>query len=343
METLRPGPLARALEGGRRRYNTRFERARHELPRLDPARFAAHLATTLAPVIEAVDRARPDRTAAVVNALYDLSLDLVGRDLLGPAARFPAVDAGWRRLLPAVPDLLVADAHSVAGAATNALHRIAAVPGARPGEWADRMASLGEACRTPEDFLAAGPVAAWRAGMPHYRKGALAICRRLPPALAAAALGLPGVPAPDDFASLLDRLAADPWLDPAAAAGGGTPPRELRVVGRVGAFRGFGGPFLRPPRVALDGGRIIASDGEGAWTLHADRFGSVLLRTADAAVPAPGLPAPFALDERTGRVRLGDRVVPVPELARPASAASDGVTLAATTGRSHAIVLVATA
>jgi hypothetical protein len=341
VETLRPGPLARVLESGRRRYNARFERARHGLPHLDPGRFAAHLAATLAPVVEAVDRARPDRTVEVVNVLYDLSLELVGRDLLGPAARFPSVDAGWRRVLTAVPDLLVADAHSVAGAAVNALQRIAAVPGARPAAWADRMAALGEACRTPEDFLAAGPVAAWTAGMAHYREGALAIARRLAPPLAAAALGV--VHPPEDLAAFLDRLAADPWLDPAAAGGGGATRRALRVVGRIGAFRGFGGPFLRPPRVACAGGRIVASDGEGAWTLHADRFGSVLLRAEAVPGPEDGTPAPFALDARTGRVRHGDRALAVPELAVPASAASDGVTLAATTARSHAIVLVAAA
>src|SRR2546423_1862172 len=81
----------------------------------------------------------------------------------------------------------------------------------------------------------------WRAGLAHYRAGALAVCAQLPPALARAALGLP----PDariGLEDLIARLMADPWLEPATLAGPAHA-RELRIVARAGAFRGFGGLF----------------------------------------------------------------------------------------------------
>ena len=161
------------------------------------------------------------------------------------------------------------------GALTNALYNLAQTPGARGREWLEGMRALALQCADVAILLKVGQVLAWRAGLAHYRAGALAVCAQLPPALARAALGIP----PDEHIGLenvLARLAADPWLDPAR------PAREpaLRIVASAGAFRGFGGLFLAPPNVASAGGQFVVLDGEACWLLAAEAFGATFHRMA---------------------------------------------------------------
>jgi hypothetical protein len=161
----------------------------------------------------------------------------------------------------------------------------------------------------PDDLLAAGQVAGWRSGMAAYRTDALAVAGRLDPALAAAALGMPT----DGWepAAFLARLRDDPWFDPAAPApveGGGPRPPAA-----VGSFRGFGGPFVRPPTLAVVAGRVLATDGDDWFAVFADAFGWAVLRTAPPGDGARGAstamaePPPAALagiPEVTGWVAL---------------------------------------
>src|SRR5205823_13803658 len=126
------------------------------------------------------------------------------------------------------------------GAITNALYNLSTTPGARPAEWMQSVIMLSAACDDVPVLLAAAQVAAWRAGLAHYRLSALERCRTLKPNIAGLALGLPGFKA--SFLtlkardSLLAALVADPWLDPLAPE----PPTKpaLQIVARVGAFRG---------------------------------------------------------------------------------------------------------
>jgi hypothetical protein len=334
MEKLITGALARALEEGRPRYNALFAQARHATPTLDPRAFADHLRDTVAPVVEAVAAVAPERAGAVTDVLYEFSLDLVAKDFL---TRHPALARGWLTLLAGLPRHLAATPRQFAGSVTNALYNLAQTPGARPVEWAAELLRLGELCADVPALLEAGQVCAWRAGLAHYRDGALAACARLEPRLARAALGLAAADGDAPLDELLRQLRADPWLHPAAV--GRPAKKRLRLVARVGAFRGFGGAFLRPPRVACADGQLLVSDGETCWLLCADVFGATLHRTA-ADLPADGTPGRSPVDAR-GKVTHAGENAAFAELRGSSSAAACGPTLAVTLPLSHVVFLVA--
>lgn len=343
MERLIGGGFARVLAAERSAFNARFAEARRVRPTLDGDAFAACLQTLVAPLVEAIDAVRPDCTTATTTILYDLALNLVGQDLLGPRSREPWIDRGWQRLLPALAQPLAEEPRRVAGAVSNALYTIGRTPGARPAEWIDRMAALAPLAGDVPALLAAGQVAAWAAGLAHYRTAALAIARSLDPSSAARALGLPPETPPDSVASAIDRLAADPWLTPAQAPAGPARERRLAVVRRVGAFRGFGGAFREPPAVVFVAGRFLVGTAQGTWILYADARGATLSPVGPEAIPpdeSPESPAPFRL-KSGGRVAAGDLGGWFPDLEPVSSWAAGPDTLAVTSSLSHAVTLIA--
>jgi len=234
--------------------------------------------------------------------------------------------------------LLATDPARVAASVTNAACNLAAEPGADSESWLAAMEAAAPLCRDVDTCLKAGQVAAWRCGMAHYRRGALAIVPELPADLLAAALRLPdGVDASRE--AVVETL-GDPWR-PLASAGKEWRPAGLALVARTGGFRGFGGPFISPPEVFAKDGALFAFDSEVCWSLHADAFG-VTFRRFGPELPKGTLEGggSFTLDE-CGVARKGPLVGEFPVLRRSSSSASDGDTLAATLPRSHRIYLVA--
>jgi hypothetical protein len=112
-------------------------------------------------------------------------------------------------------------------------------------------------------------------------------------------------------------------------------------VGRVGAFRGFGGTFIRPPQVTCPGGQFVASDGEQHWLLHADRFGATLHRMAVLPTAPPVMAAPLFKVGLSGKISRGAHSAVFPELMVSHSSAANTHTLAVTTPLSHAVYLIA--
>jgi hypothetical protein len=332
---LSPGPLAEALERRRERFNARFVLARRASRRLDPDAFAGHLIRVVDPLVRAVAAAAPDRVDAAMEALFDLSLELLGGEVLGPTARRPAPGQVWTEVLPAMAPLLAREPRRVAAALTNAAVHVAAEPGARPGQWLECVRRAGEVCRTVDELLAAGQAAAWRAGLAHFREGALAALRSLELAPALRALGLRD----GDYGSreLLDVALRERWRDPGAPASG-VP--ALACVARVGGFRGFGGPFVTPPQAFVAEGALCVADEEGCWSLFADAFGCTFRRRSRPAPdPAEGTAAPRL--EADGRLQWLGLTASFPFLAGAQGIAADGTTLAVTLPRSHFLFLVA--
>ena len=340
------GRLASILEARRGRYNAQFAEARRNRPSLDPDRFGDHLRPVVAPLLERVGQTAPGQESAVADVLYDLSLDLVGRDLLGPTARYPAVVEGWSWLLAALADRLAEAPRQVAGAVTNALYQLSTTPGARPQQWLHEVSAISAQCASASELLEAAKVVAWRAGLAHYRESALDLCRRLPVGLAATALSLgpeaAGL-ARDEIDTVVHQLLADPWLAPAEALHGKPDQQHLRLVGRVGAFRGFGGTFMRPPQVTCPGGVFVASDLETHWQLHADLFGATLHRVAAVPAAAPVMAAPLFKVGLGGKVSRGTHSAVFADLHVSHSSAANTHTLAVTTPLSHAVYLIALA
>jgi len=329
------GPMAEALERGRGRYNGRFAAARKGGATVDGDSFLVHLGNAVAPVVEAVAAAMPERVDGVVNALFDVSLELFAASLLGPRSKSPAVGDVWTQLLPALTPLIMRNPKTVAAALSNAAYNLGRTRGARPGDWLAEMSRIGPACETVAELLDAGKVAAWRAGMPQYRKPAIATARNMRPALAAQLLEVP----PDHVTQVLDRMLDDPWLTPRAALR--NEPAAQRLVATVGAFRGFGGEFLRPPKVCSADGVLFVTSAGATWQLIYDCYGSLLLRHDRCPHPQP-CPADVRVSE-DGVVQFGAGRASLPELAGASGFACDGHTIAVTVRTSHHVFLVARA
>ena len=338
-----PGPFAAILAAKRGRFNSLFAEAHRYRPSLDGAVFAGHLTRVVGPIVERVAQSRPEQAGVVAEALYELSLDLVGREFFGPSSRYPALAEGWSTLFGQLPQRLAEAPRLFPGAVTNALYHLSATPGARPRDWMQAVVALSAASGDVQQLLAAAQVAAWRAGLAHFRLSALERCRGLGPHLAGLALGLPAAAAGSLSANgrdvLIDALVADPWLDPAAGASHDKP--RLQIVARVGAFRGFDGLFMAPPSVSCPAGQFVVHDGADTWLLFADRFGASFQRVASPPAGAPKMSQPLFQLNLQGQLTKGLYRANFPELERSQSSAANATTLAVTTPLSHAIYLIA--
>jgi hypothetical protein len=341
-DTLSP-VLQGALAADRERLNALFAAARRG-GGLDAAEFAAWIREGIAPAVDAAAALHPESAGPVLEALFARSLDLVAQRVLGAGARAPEVAEGWRRVLPALPGLLAADPEGLSAAVVNALHRLAATEGARPDEWTAAMLRVGPRCPDLPSFRDAGLLAAWRAGLAQYRDEALALARGMEPGRARAALGLEDA-GPAALASLLEGVAADPWRSLEEVREGPWGEPRLALVGRVGAFSGFGGQFPLPPLVEARQGALYARSDGRWWRLFADCYGAAFHRV-EAPAP-PSREAELRQDEgpsvvaAAGLVRHRRLTATFAELTGVTSFASDGVTLAVTIATSHAVYLVA--
>ena len=320
------GPLAEVLEAGRERFNAAFAQARHTRPRLDGAALADHLCLRVAPVVEAVARVAPQQVSETATVLYDMSLEMQGTDLL---AR-PEVDMVWHGLLPAAAGSVAEAPRRFVAAAVNGAMQVASVGAPAAAGWVRAMQAAASRGSTTAELLAFGQVAAWRGGLAHYREGALDTADSLDPSLTAIALGLTG----GDVAGHLAQMRGDRWLS------SGPPASDrpmLKITARVGAFRGFGGLFRRPPTVSAVGGRLFATDGTDTWLLSADVFGATFHRVeAPQATSGGGA----IILERDGTVRHGQECRAMPVLAGAHSWAATDHTLAVTISSSHQLFLV---
>jgi hypothetical protein len=327
------GPAADALRDGRQRFNALFAVARQGHPGLDAGLFAAQLARRLPPAVEAADALVPGSAPPVAEAIFQAVLELSASGRLGESAG--GLDDVFDVLLPACAGHLALAPRTVVAAVCNAYLQVAAVPGARPAQWCLLLAAIAPQAPNVEALLDAGLLAAWRAGLAHARPAALDALRRLEPHVAGAALGMEGATAGD-----LAALAASRWWGPAPAPAGRGP--GLAVVGRVGAFRGFGGNFLVPATVlGVEDGVFAVEGGTGVWWLHADGFGATLRRGGPEPAAAGGGPLRVGPDGTVTVEGRAELVLAVPALAGATSSVSSADTLAVTTAGSHAVSLVA--
>jgi hypothetical protein len=280
MAGLITGTLATHLEANRDTLNQRVLELQRSSAGFDPQVFADAISDLVPPILAAVEAEGDGFASIVAQSLVDAALELAASGQLEGAIR----DA-WVSLLPRLGAQLAQEPRRIVAAVSNALANLQRNPGARPAQWLATMTALAPSTDAAT-FLAAGQVAAWRAGMAAFRADALAIARSLDPAVLQVAAGA--------SPAQLDQLAQDPWFDPAPGPTGGGGDGAVRV----GSFRGFGGAFVRPPLLALLDDHVVATDGDGEWFVFADAFGSAVVRaggTAARAVSTQGAP-PVALD-----------------------------------------------
>lgn len=333
--------LASILRSGRSDFNARFIAARRIYPELQVEVFTEFLATAVDDLVSAVAAVGADRLGEVTMTAYDAALELVGQKLAGSGSRLAEVEEGWRRVLPKIAPLIATGSVCLIPAVCNAVHQLAATPGARPAQWIEITEQLGSQCADADSFLKLGQVAAWRAGLAHFRPGAIAGADALPETLALAALG---ATSDSRWTDVRAQLLANPWFDPATTRKESPVPR---VIAQVGSFRGFGGMFVEPPLVVGMGENFLARSNSECWLLTADLFGATFHRASieefEASARKSQLPAGL---QSNGSVITfngsgNGQSLDLPVLGDLASAAANETTLALTARLTHSIVLVA--
>lgn len=297
--------LANALAAGRPQFNARVADMHRRQAQFDAASFSAFVRDALDPLAVAVEEIDPARTTSVVAAAFDIALELVAQGMAGTSARLPWVNAAWRELAPHHAGLLAREPAEVLGALTNAVLHLSGVPGVRMAQWLQLMAGWAPHAEGVPALRALGQIAAWRAGMAHFREGALQAAEVLPEAVALAAFEAPAGRA---WAQVRDALTADPWWDEAAQA-----VREDGVD--VGSFLGFGGIFPQPPQVRVAGAGFAVRSGNRHAYLVADASGAVLLPAAaeEYDVAASGDRDPrVSLDGARLRIGMRDIALDLP-------------------------------
>ncbi|MCA9130201.1 MAG: hypothetical protein KDB22_24105 [Planctomycetales bacterium] len=339
--------FADVLRSQRDAFNQRFAIRQRSGARIDESSFQAHLRTTVNDLVGSVAAILPERISAVVSALFDVSLDLFAAGLLGATTKHPHVASAWREVLPQATQLLARDPLRVAGCLSNAVDYIAAQPDSRPEDWVATMKEVSPLCDSVTQWLDAGKVAAWRSGLVQYRRAALRLARQLPQHLSSRCVGVRSELLESDWPKLLDRMEVDRWFAP-TEDGWETPKAQnshqsasetLMIVRRVGAFRGFGGPCVRPPKVAQQDSALFVSDGEARWQLLADAFGTLWHRVVFQ--PGSASSKSKVTVDANGLVTWGDVQQTFSELQDASSCACDGQTLAVTLNTSHFVYLVA--
>ncbi len=317
------GPLAEILRGGRHQFNLKFAAAAKG-GGIDRMGFLQHLGGTVDPIIRAVAGIYPERTSAVVNELYDLSLQLFAIPMLGPECQYPEIGIIWREVLPRIPKILAIEPTKVAGALSNAMYSICATEGTHTQGWINAMRDISSLCLNTEALMQCGVVSAWRCGMSHYRQCSCAAALRLPSNLAAAALGLPRVVGAEEINLCVQAIMANPWMTPTEHTEKGAAPNVLQILAQRGKFRGFSGLFPEPPRVRCNGEQLLVSSGRRHWRIEADAFNVVFVPIGDA------IGTNTALVNEDGTVLWSGQNQRFPELVRAASAAATRNTLAVT-------------
>jgi hypothetical protein len=314
--------FAAALAAGRSAFNQRVRDAQRHHPAFRTDVLHRFLEDEVDGVVAAVD---PARAGAVAAAALGVALELVGRALVGPAARTATPTAVWRTLLPRYAGLVAAHPDTVPAMLTNAAIHLDTLPGVRGADWIARLAALAPRIATVEELRIAGQVTAWRAGAAHFRTGAIAAAEALPTALALAVFGAEeGASWPD----LRTRIVGDPWRTADSA--------DVMAGHEVGGFAGFGGAFAEPPEVRASADGFVVRAGKRCHLLLADAYGAVLLAaTPDEFDRAAAGGCEFAVAD--GALHVGARRIELDLPAAGLAVCASGPTLALVSPYTHAI------
>ncbi|CAN5238934.1 hypothetical protein BH11PLA2_BH11PLA2_09660 [soil metagenome] len=328
--------FAEILRMDREALNARFALRLRAGARIDADAFQRHLRTVVNDLIAGVAVTYAERVRPVAHALYDVSLELFACGLLGPTARNTHTLDAWRMVLPQATSLLTRDSVLLLGCLSNAVNHIAGHTAARPAEWISLMSGVSPTCDSVPQWLEAGKILAWRAGLVQYRPAAFQAARKLPWKLAAHCFAMPENTTETEWLQRRDHLEFDRWLRPENAA---STEADVRIVRTTGGFSGFGGPCLRPPKVIPGEGGLFVSDGIASWQLLADACGTLWHRVTK--VPAPDANTPNVTLDSRGKVVWNGVQHKFDELTDASSYAFDGQTLAVTLPTSHHVFLVA--
>ncbi len=343
MEGIKEGFFTQALKRGREGLNARFAYARRMNRNLDPSAFMDVLKDFVAPVLEAAGKqldGDAQKIDPLMQALYDLALELSSQGYLGEESRSSLVNDVWQRLLLAILPFLTHAPVKVVSSFSNAAANLDQNKNVDGGKWIDLVADLSTRCKDVEELLNLGMVLSWRCGMAHYRKTALTVWHRLPTDLMAASLGFvdDGNKVPEE--EVMVQALADPWFKPKADFDLAKK-KKLAVVGEVGSFRGFEGFFQNPPKVGIANGRIYGWDDQACWSIHGDCFGATMQKFGSKPPKAIGKGDGSVMVGKDGDVSFNGLQNRFEQLESITSHGENGGTLAVTLRASHKVFLIA--
>ncbi len=280
--------LARILECRRDELNRLYHQraGRHPESRADDflQLFGSLAEAAVSPILK--DSKLRESAGTVVRGIFLAALDLWSRGSLGEEGG--GLEKGLASMLSTFPGPVAQDPERFVRSAAAAMETTSAKSDETLSAWLGLMARCGAAVFGMDDFLKAGLAAAWLAGMPQYRPAALRALTGLSRQAASLLLGLDKSGSVADPAKDIESLSADPWHDPAAQAINAEPPQVYLTS--AGGWRGYGGQFKAPPTLKLGEGGVLAVDGQAAFRLFADRWGTFLLNEPDADPKAVGKP-----------------------------------------------------
>ncbi len=334
MEGMRSAALQRALLTNRERCNARFESLSARCGPLDGAAFAAVVKGLVQRVVAAMEHGDSVKAESAAQHVFDTALTLFAKGYLGEHSHAPLVCELWEDILPRIPSCVAEAPRRLLADLSNAAVTLALQYPETARIWLERLRRIAPLCRRADEMLDSALVAAWTSGLAHYRESALQRWQRLDAPLRRACLGIDDTSVPS---AALEGIARNPWCHPAAHSR----PAHIRIAGTAGGFRGFGGPFVEPPLVTVDGHSIYAYDSEGCWEVFADCFGATLRR---APVEPPLNEAPEGCSPAIapdGTVSGWEQRTRISELAANTSFGATPHMLAVTLAHSHYIYLVA--
>lgn len=331
----------RLVEQNREALNHRYLQRRAQGAKLEDSGWLFHLRKRILPIVDSVAAVLPEGCTRTLNDLYDVSLDLfaVGHFSESTGLLPQALSQLWELTLPRLAKQLARDPRRVSGSLSNAVLSIAQSHPESVDRWLKTLNRAGPLANTVDQLLQIGQVAAWSAGFPEYRTAAVRMAQTLPVEIVRSMFQLPQSLNDSNITDLLARLQADPWAFRSETTVNSP---EVVRVGSCGAFRGFGGVFLEPPRVFLSDQQLMATDNHSIWQVIADSFGQSFHRvdtTADVSRRKPEKSVPQI--DAYGLVSWNRNSLSCPDLANSTSQAFDGKTLAITLRNSFQLFLIA--
>jgi hypothetical protein len=271
--------VLKLLELNRDSLNTRFHQRRKLGVILEADVWMHHLQSRVLPLVDHVRQVLPGQTNRALNELYDVALDLHGICSVSENSGYlpQLLNRLWESLLPRLAIILARDPRRVAGSMSNAIVKLARLRRGIAERWLESMGMFGPLVESVDQLLGLGQVVAWHSGMPAYRDGAINVARQLPKELVIKLLGIPEGFDGSQVNEILERLSSDRWSS-ALSAVATAEQAHLEQVCEFGAFRGFGGDFLSPPRVFAEKGWLYVTDSQSVWWIIADRHGWMLSR-----------------------------------------------------------------
>lgn len=249
-------PLKQHLQETFLFYNQLYADQELKAGRIDRALLSRWIVEVIEPITEAVFQIDQQALPLVFRTFYSSLLRLLGNGLALTYEQ--QYRTAWSMTMQ-IPQLLAKDPKGILNAINSALIALREHQPGKLDNWIALMQQTSPYCQNKDQFLDCGRFNAWLFGMAHLRPQALQIYPELPEQVKTAlnAVNLP-----------LKAALEGTWISS----------DTLRFEGVAGGFSGFGAGFMRPPRVAMVGGIVMATDQESSSALFADTLGTVLMK-----------------------------------------------------------------